>query len=99
MSQDQLNSLFRDIEFYKFQHGVYPDSLPQVAALHGNVWINDPFQNRRGGEKAANYFYEKVGNKYWLFSVGPDHQPFTKDDIFPQLEPADTAKFGLLLRR
>jgi len=99
MSQDQLNSLFRDIEFYKFQHGVYPDSLPQVAGLHGNVWINDPFQNHRGEKRALNYFYEKVGNKYWLFSVGPDHQPFTKDDIFPQLEPADTAKFGLLLRR
>lgn len=99
MSQDQLNSLFRDIEFYKVEHGVYPDSLPQVTRLRSNVWINDPFQNGRAGEKTAYYFYEKVGNKYWLFSVGPDHQPFTKDDIIPQMEPADTGKFGLLIRR
>src|SRR6185437_8989998 len=100
MSQDQVNSLFRDIEFYKIQHGAYPDSLSQIARLlDKNVWIADPLQNRRPGGKVTNFFYEKVGDKYWLFSIGPDHTPFTKDDIFPQLEPADTAKFGLLLRR
>ena len=99
MSRDELTSLFKDIEFYKFQHGVYPDSLSQVAGPHGNVWINDPFLNGNAGKKAANFYYEKVGDRYWLFSVGADRQPFTKDDIFPQLEPADTSKFGLLLRR
>ncbi|HXD77917.1 MAG TPA: hypothetical protein VN616_08910 [Puia sp.] len=98
-SQDQLTNDFKNIEFYRFQHGVYPDSLPQIANPRGNVWINDPFYQGRAQGKGGHYYYEKVGDKYWLFSVGPDHQPFTKDDIFPRLEPGDTAKFGLLVRR
>jgi hypothetical protein len=98
-SQDHLNMLFRDVEFYKIRHCVYPDSLGQIRELDENIWINDPLYNRYPGGKPVNYFYEKVGNNYRLFSVGLDQKPFTTDDIFPQLEPADTAKFGLLIGR
>ena len=30
ISQNQLNSLIKNIEFYKIQHGQYPDSLKQL---------------------------------------------------------------------
>lgn len=98
VSQDQLNNLFRNIEFYKLQHGVYPDSLKQIEKADAYVWINDPLQQRHLKSKSVNYFYQRVGAKYWLFSVGLDGKPFTKDDIFPTMNPADTVKFGLLLR-
>lgn len=98
-SQNQLNTVFRDVEFCKLQHGVYPDSLSQLARPGESVWIQDPLQYRDLKGKSVNFFYEKVGDRYWLFSVGPDHKPFTKDDIFPQEELGDTAKFGLLPRR
>ena len=98
-SQFDLNRLFRDVEFYKIEHGAYPDSLSQLVVSDKSISIDDPLQYRRPQEKSIHFFYEKVGDKYWLFSVGPDGEPFTKDDLFPALQPADTAKFGLLLRR
>jgi len=97
LTRDQLNNVFRNVEFYKLQHGTYPDSLKQIEKVDAYIWIDDPLQSHSGG-KRANFFYQKVRDKYWLFSVGLDGKPFTKDDIYPRIELADTAKFGLLLR-
>jgi len=97
MSQKMLNTVFKSVEFYKIQHGHYPDSLKQIEDIQGYVWISDPLPHKGGSSKGSNYYYQKTGDKYWLFSVGEDGQPFTADDIYPAMNPADSTKFGLKL--
>ena len=98
MARGELNTIFRYVEFYKIQHGVYPDSLQQMDLIRDNIWIGDPVQNRGIKQKTVNFFYRKVDGKYWLFSVGPDGKPFTRDDIYPAMNPADSGKFGLMIK-
>jgi Type II secretion system (T2SS), protein G len=97
IAQMQLNSLVKNIEFYKLAHGRYPDSLGQLVQDDKLAPINDPIQ---GLKLKRTYFnYEKVGEKYSLFSSGVDGIPNTKDDLFPQLPVTDTGRFGLLQHR
>lgn len=93
-AQMQLNSLIKDIEFYKIEHGVYPDSLKQLKKEKVNefVFITDPTQSTQG-RKNIYYNYKNVGDKYLLFSSGTDGIPDTKDDIFPQVQ-TDSGKIG-----
>ena len=98
MSKGQLNTVFKSVEFYKLQNGHYPDSLQQVEDIRGYVWITDPLSNKGLRSKAVNFYYQKMGDRYWLFSVGEDGEPFTADDIYPTMNPADSTKFGLRLR-
>ena len=97
MSKSQLNTIFKSVEFYKIQHGHYPDSLKQVEDIKGFVWINDPLPRKSLRSEPVNFYYQKTGDKYWLFSIGEDGQPFTADDVYPTMNPADSTKFGLRL--
>lgn len=97
ISQKQLNDLVGSIEFYKLQTGTYPESLQQLSekSMTGNEI--DPLLLSQG--KHDNYYnYEKIGNKYKVFSSGIDGIPNTKDDLYPKIEIADTSKIGLILR-
>jgi len=95
LAQSNLDSLVPVIEFYKLQHGIYPESLnelrdswPKGSAL----FIGDPTQRRLD----AVFYYERVGSDhYYLRSVGPDGVPFTADDIVPRFQ-ASEGKIGLL---
>lgn len=98
MSQTQLNGIFKNVEFYKIQHGEYPDSLQQIDDLKNDLWLSDALPSKGSRLKPGHYYYQKTGNKYWLFSVGDDGQPFTADDMYPTMTPADSTKFGLRLR-
>jgi hypothetical protein len=91
-----LNTIFRYVEFYKIQHGVYPDSLEQLPLTRDNIWTFDQAPRHGTNHEIPTFFYRKVGEKYWLFSVGPDGKPFTVDDIYPVMDPSDSTKFGLL---
>jgi hypothetical protein len=98
ISQMQLNSLIKNIEFYKLEHGQYPDSLKQLLNDDKLAPIYDPVQGLQ--TKPNTYFdYEKVGDKYLLFSSGLDGIPNTKDDLFPQLTITDSNKIGLIKHR
>jgi hypothetical protein len=95
ISQMQLNSLVKNVEFYKLEYGQYPDSLQQLLNDDKLAPINDPIQGLQ--IKANSYYnYEKVGDKYLLFSSGQDGIPNTKDDLFPQVTITDSSKIGLL---
>lgn len=52
--------------------------------------------NQFSKEKNSYYNYEKVGDKYLLFSSGQDGIPNTKDDLFPQVEISNSSKIGLI---
>jgi hypothetical protein len=97
ISQNELNSLVKNIEFYKIENGVYPDSLEQLRKPDEVININDPLLIRKMDNNIKTTFqYEKIGNKYTLFSVGIDGVPNTADDIYPTILDADSSKFGLI---
>lgn len=96
ISQMQLNSLVKNIEFYKLQHGQYPDSLQQLLNDDKLALINDPVQGLQMKENAY-YNYKKVNDKYLLFSSGQDGIPNTSDDLFPQVTVSDSSKIGLVM--
>jgi hypothetical protein len=95
ISQMQLNSLVKDIEFYKLAHGQYPDSLKQLLQDDKLAPINDDVQGMNTKENSY-YNYQKIGDKYLLFSSGQDGIPNTKDDLFPQVTVTDSSKIGLI---
>ncbi len=95
ISQKQLNTLVKNIEFYKLEHGQYPDSLTQLLIDDKLAPIND-FTQVLQRRKKSYYNYKKVGKKYLLFSSGQDGIPNTGDDLFPQVTITDSSKIGLI---
>jgi hypothetical protein len=95
-SQSYLNSLIKDIEFYKSQKGYYPDSLEELESTDKMVMIYDPILNGRGSPNNGKFYYKKLGNRYTLFSCGVDEIPNTVDDIFPSMDNLDTSKIGFI---
>lgn len=94
MSQMQMNSLVKEIEFYKTEHSAYPDSLQQLQIKNEFINIHDPMLN---GLKDDIYNYHRIGKKYTLFSSGLDQIPGSADDIYPSLK-IDTSKIGLIVK-
>jgi hypothetical protein len=92
LSKTLLNSLVRDIEYYKLQNGKYPERLEQLQSSNPMVIIHDPLQ--AGNKANSKYNYILVGDKYRLFSSGIDRVPNTKDDIFPDIQ--DSSKVGFI---
>ncbi|MFT3701536.1 MAG: type II secretion system protein GspG [Agriterribacter sp.] len=95
ISQMQLDRLVKDIEFYKLQHGQYPDKLSQLLNDDPQSQIYDPIELNQM-RKNREYNYEKIGDKYVLFSSGQDGIPNTKDDLFPKIIINDSSKIGLI---
>ena len=100
LAQQQLYTLTQAVEFYRLQYGSYPDSLKQLQdSLPKPSLVNvyDPSGFRLGSE-ARYFYYERVGtDHYYLRSVGADSQPFTSDDVVPDIKLAPNSKIGLLL--
>jgi hypothetical protein len=101
IAKDELKDLVRDIEFYKYRTGKYPDSLKQLEDKGYNVLINDPIQlPSMSSDKEDYYYYKPLKDGYYLFSNGIDGIPFTKDDILPPLEKDSLiVKSGLIRER
>lgn len=95
ISQMQLNSLTKNIEFYKLQHGQYPDSLQQLLDDDKLAPITDAIQLNQRREN-SNYNYQRIADKYMLFSSGQDGIPNTQDDLFPHVAVNDSTKIGLI---
>lgn len=98
ISQMQLNSLVKNIEFYKLAHGQYPDSLQQLLIDDKLAPIFDAAQGMNSKE-SSYYNYQRVGGRYLLFSSGQDGMPNTKDDLYPQINITDSGKIGLMPHR
>ena len=86
------------IEFYKLQHGHYPERLEQLAETDPLVLINDASQDVMAKETSL-YNYEKLGYKYTLYSSGADRIRGTKDDFYPQISIPDSDKIGLVRKK
>jgi len=89
-SQQHLNTLIRTIEFYKIEHGSYPDSLEQLRADFSFAPISDPVA--KWNSKDNLFVYKNLGDQYLLFSKGVDRKENTKDDIYPTIESSDASR-------
>jgi len=102
LTQTMLNSLVPAIEFYRVQHGQYPESLEVLRESLGPdtfVSIYDT-QSVELGSTPQTFYYERIGaDHYLLRGRGMDREPFTTDDIVPQLPSSSTGAIGLLLQR
>ena len=95
--QPQMNDLIKHIEFYKTEHGSYPDSLEQLTVdKYALVIITDPILFNDQTRNRGRYYYKNLGNHYTLFSSGIDRVPYTGDDIFPSEKFFDSTKTGLI---
>jgi hypothetical protein len=95
ISQMELNSLIKNIEFYKIEKGKYPDSLEELRVDDKMIIIEDPLLTRKMNDNIKSTFqYQKIGSGYTLFSVGIDEIPNTIDDIYPNISDKDERKFG-----
>jgi hypothetical protein len=99
LSQRELNSVMKDVEFYKMRHSTYPDSLGQLGKDNSDVLIYDPLLPGETSGRAGEFNYQRVGDHYYLFSSGIDRKPHTKDDIYPELTATDSGKFGLIIKQ
>lgn len=96
ISQTQLNNLVKNIEFYKIQHGQYPDSLPQLlqddelAPIYDAAFFDEKL-------KSKYYNYRRLDDKYTLSSSGQDGIPSTNDDMYPHIIFSDSSKIGLII--
>jgi hypothetical protein len=81
ISQMQLNSLVKNIEFYKMTHGQYPDNLKQLLDDDKLAPINDAVQgmNTKGD---SYYNYKKIGDKYYFFHLGKTEYQIQKTICF-----------------
>ena len=101
LAKSTITSLVQTIEFYKIQNGKYPESLKVLAdslPKDSLTFIYDPAFV--GLAKMPRYFYyELVGTEnYYLLGVGPDGEPFTADDILPDIQVKPGSKIGLLIK-
>jgi hypothetical protein len=85
LAADDLDKIVQHLDLYKLQHGVYPDSLQQLEKQDPTLNIMDPLLGRNSAaHKFINYYYQRKGDSYTLFSSGIDGIPHTKDDIYPR---------------
>lgn len=97
IAQTELNTLVNQIEFYKVKFDKYPDSLLQLTQSDPMIDITDPLQLVKMSRRVkADFQYQKIGNKYTVFSVGVDGVPNTADDIYPIVPDSTRYKYGFV---
>ena len=100
LAVNTLSTLVSEIEFYRLQHGAYPESLEQLQKSQPNkpILIIDPTGTPFGQPRL--FYYERSGDAhYYLRSVGNDGEPFTGDDILPDIGQSENGKIGLLMQK
>jgi len=94
-----LEGLVLDIEFYRVQHGSYPADLYDLHRGDGSPMTFELIDPRTiGFSKEMNaFFYQRVDDDhYYLLSIGPEGEPFTEDDIVPDIHILRGSRAGLL---
>ena len=89
LARSDLDAIVRNLELYRLKNQRYPDSLKQLEKENPELFIIDPLQARNHKRDSSKFkdiyfFYTRSGDKYDLFSAGPDGIPHTTDDIYPQ---------------
>ncbi len=102
LSKTTITSLVQAIEFYKTQNGQYPESLEALRKSDPEnfmVFVHDPAQVQLGDEPRYYHYELKGQSHYYLLGVGPDEQPYTSDDVLPNIEINQNSNVGLLFHQ
>ena len=102
LTVNTLSALVSEVEFYRLQHGAYPESLEQLQESQPNkpIFIVDTSSTPFSAEPFRLFYYERSSDAhYYLRSVGNDGKAFTADDILPHIEQTENSKIGLLLQK
>ena len=100
LSKSTITSLVQGIEFYKTQNGQYPDSLETLRKSLPEtslVFVFDPSHVQMGGEPRYYHYELKDESHYYLLGIGPDGEPYTGDDLLPNIEIEPNSGIGLLI--
>ncbi|QUN06604.1 hypothetical protein KDN34_03890 [Shewanella yunxiaonensis] len=93
--QDNLNTLYSQVELYRFRHGEYPPSLPALRQAFplSKVSLQDTsFKNSQ-----EDFYYQRLDSEhYQLLARGDDGKPLTGDDILPATDRNINDVSGLL---
>jgi len=87
-----LVKLVKESELFKIRTGKYPNSLEDLKKEEIDITDKSLFSNDTNPQ--INYYYQSMDSCYTLFSVGKDKKPFTNDDVYPELNDAERAKYG-----
>jgi hypothetical protein len=93
LSEQTLPDFIQKIEYYHIQNGRYPRGLDQLSPIDQQ---KVELQNSGTLTSQGEFFYrlDPDGKHYALLVTGPDHLPFTADDIFPNISPQEAGKIG-----
>lgn len=99
LAQVDMNALMRNLEIYKLHNGSYPEDLNQLQKSNALALIYDPIQSygEENDEIEDEFNYQKVGEKYKLFSSGFDGKPNTSDDVYPTLDQNPMLRYGRIM--
>ncbi|MBI2548852.1 hypothetical protein HYW21_05875 [Candidatus Woesearchaeota archaeon] len=87
LAKEQLISTINTIEAYKVRLGEYPQNITQLSSIGDKTVYIDQLQLGGFEQKEDVYFYyENLGDSYYLFSRGIDGIPFTNDDVYAEEE-------------
>ncbi len=81
MTPNLLTTIRQDLMDYKRTNGSYPNSLKKLSKGAILVDIYSPVD--AATHSHGDFYYKSQADTFILFSVGRDHLPFTKDDIYP----------------
>src|ERR1700744_2382855 len=94
LAQEVVDKAAKSVEFYKIEYGHYPRTLEALTRRQPLIDIADPVKAFKMDPKLKlDLQYQRIGDKYTLYSVGADGIPHTEDDIYPSNFP-DTSNFG-----
>ena len=96
----QLTSLVKSVEFYRVQHGHYPESLQKLnddSSPTSVVASTSLFVITHDFARIHYELKDSDQTHYYLLNVGKDGKPFTGDDVVPSLQLAPGSQVGLLI--
>lgn len=93
----ELGRVVEAVDAHKAEHGRYPSRLEAIVALpklRRPVSIFDQSAGISFNPKPFQYIVTPDGEHFGLFAVGADGEPWTEDDILPELTDSVLATTG-----
>jgi hypothetical protein len=100
LAKQTITSLMYAIEFHKTQTGMYPEDLHTLSDLlpeYQRAIMFDPM-TRQTENGVRAFHYELINESHYvLLGVGADDEPYTGDDIVPDVKLQNGSGMGLMI--
>jgi hypothetical protein len=93
-TENDLRKAFVELEGYRSTFGFYPHDLEDAVGPWG---VQDSLLQSCDCSGSRDFFYLASDGQlsYQLFSKGRDCEPFTEDDVHPEVSPEELVHSGL----